>query len=106
MTEPVSLSDMKAHLRLDADDTGEDTYLSAMIVAARRSIELQINRSLADPDFAADDVIVVAHAIRLMVGSWYANREAVITGTIVTEMPMGVAALLRPLWRVSAPPLP
>lgn len=35
-------------------------------------------------------------AVLLMVGHLWHNREAVVTGTIATEMPMGVAALCGP----------
>lgn len=34
------------------------------------------------------------HAIKLMVSHWYENREPVVVGTIVTQMPMAVRALL------------
>jgi uncharacterized phiE125 gp8 family phage protein len=38
------------------------------------------------------------HAIKMMVGHWYANREAV--GNVGQNVPMGVAALLEPLkWK-------
>jgi hypothetical protein len=33
-------------------------------------------------------------AVHLCVGAWYENREDVITGTIVTSLPLGVAALI------------
>lgn len=46
MAEPVDLSDIKGHLALEADDTSEDTYLSSMIVAARRACELRTRRSI------------------------------------------------------------
>lgn len=46
MSEPVSLDDIKTHLRLDPDDTGEDLYLAALITAARRACERRINRSV------------------------------------------------------------
>lgn len=36
----------------------------------------------------------IKHAIKLLVGSWYENREQVITGTIVAELPRAVDALL------------
>lgn len=39
-------------------------------------------------------------AILLMVGHWYANREAVVTGTIATPMPMAVDTLVAPYRRV------
>ena len=36
-------------------------------------------------------------AIKLLVTSWYANREAVVLGHIVADLPFGVAHLLGPL---------
>lgn len=35
-------------------------------------------------------------AIKLLVGHWFTNREGVVTGTIATEIPMAVDALLAP----------
>jgi uncharacterized phiE125 gp8 family phage protein len=35
------------------------------------------------------------HAIKMMISHWNENREAVITGTIATEIPQGVEALMR-----------
>lgn len=37
------------------------------------------------------------HAIRLLVGHWFENREAVVNGTISTDVKMTVDALLSPL---------
>lgn len=36
------------------------------------------------------------HAMKLLIGHWYENREQVVTGTIATSMPDGVAALISP----------
>lgn len=38
----------------------------------------------------------IRQAMLLLIGSWFENREQVITGTIVAELPMGVEALLFP----------
>lgn len=46
MTEPVTLADFKAHLRLDQGVTGEDDNLSLALLAARRKCELETNRSI------------------------------------------------------------
>jgi len=47
---------------------------------------------------AADVPKPAVHAIKMMVGHWYANREAV--GNVGQNVPMGVAALLEPLkWK-------
>ena len=36
----------------------------------------------------------IIHAMKLLVGHWYENREQVATGTIATNLPMAVEALL------------
>jgi uncharacterized phiE125 gp8 family phage protein len=38
---------------------------------------------------------VLKHAMRLMIGHWYANRENVALGTIATEVPFAADALLQ-----------
>ena len=40
--------------------------------------------------------VAIKHAALLLVGHWFANREAVLTGTIATQTPMAVDALLTP----------
>ena len=43
---------------------------------------------------------VVQTAVKLMVGTWYENREAVITGTTATTVPLAVEALIDAVrWR-------
>lgn len=37
-------------------------------------------------------------AIKMMVGSWYENREAVVVGQTGSELPMAVQALLMSVW--------
>lgn len=36
---------------------------------------------------------LLRQGMQLLVGHWYVNREAVVTGTIATEVPLGVAAI-------------
>jgi uncharacterized phiE125 gp8 family phage protein len=38
----------------------------------------------------------IKQAILLLVGAWFENREAVLTGTIVATLPFAVDALLAP----------
>ena len=45
-TEPLSLDDVKAHLRIDADD--EDALISALVAASRQHFERRTGRSLID----------------------------------------------------------
>lgn len=94
----VGLEEVKMHLRLASSDR-EDAYLTAMIGAALRSIENATGRDIAVtwPDLDAPDRKVVTQASLLLIGHWYANREAV--GERATEMPLAVKYLLDPLRR-------
>jgi uncharacterized phiE125 gp8 family phage protein len=46
--------------------------------------------------YGADIPVAIIHAVKLLIGHWYANREAVITGTITAQLPISVAALIAP----------
>ena len=41
----------------------------------------------------------IKQAALLMIGHWFSNREAVVTGTIAAEVPLGARALLQPYRR-------
>lgn len=44
--EPLTLADVRAHLRIDSDDTSQDTTISLLMLAARRYAETYTGRSL------------------------------------------------------------
>ena len=46
MTEPVTLDQVKAYLRLDSSVTDQDDWLTGSIIAARRLCEKHINQSV------------------------------------------------------------
>ncbi|PZU13812.1 MAG: hypothetical protein DI606_04400 [Sphingobium sp.] len=77
MAEPVTLSEIKVHLRIDEDVTDEDEALEAMILAARRTVELRTRRTIvgAAPTLIEADLETARHAIKLLVGTMYADRE-------------------------------
>lgn len=81
MSEPVTLAEIKIHLGLGEGAAGEDIYLASLIVAARRMVERETRRTIVGsaPTISADDLETAKQAIRLIVGAWYANREAVTT---------------------------
>lgn len=174
VTEPVSLEDAKAHLRVLHDD--EDALIEGLIVAATRHVEKTLGLSLMERtyrltldafsdaielprgpvasvsavtysdedgitqtldddwysvdlssvrqwlvrnsgyswpalldgvnavsveyvtgfDTLPDSYADIRHAILLLIGHWYTNREAVNIGNITSEIPMAVDALLQP----------
>lgn len=92
----LDLANVKLHLRVDGDD--EDTLISGYIEAAKAHVEQHCDRKLVDGDPAEPEEMGltrdVEQAVLLLVGHWYANREAVVVGTIATTMPLAVERLL------------
>jgi len=100
--EPVTLDQVKQHLRLDATDQAEEAYLAILISAARRSIENYTGKVIRAtwPSLKEDDRSVVTQAVLLLVGDWYTNREAGQAGD--GAMSPAVRWLIAPLkrWRL------
>ncbi len=92
----LELATVKMHLRVDGDE--EDALIGGYVEAAKAHVEQHCDRKLVDAD-PVEHVEMgltrdVEQAILLMVGHWYANREAVAVGTIATVMPLAVERLL------------
>lgn len=93
----LTVEDLKKHLNIDHDE--DDAYIQELISVAEDAVETYINRPLAE--MVGDDGKLkpaIRHACRLLVGTWYANRESVVFST-PSELPDGVVALLLPLRR-------
>lgn len=98
----IDLEVVKAHLRVDGDD--EDMLIQGYTDAAISTFELWTNRKLiAEGDPLPDPVgnaLTFRKSIQqgalLLIGHWYATREAVAVGTIATEMPLATQALWKP----------
>lgn len=98
---------VKEHCRVDSDFTGDDALLNLYTGAAARYVETWTRRKLykseESPGYAEEedeDSILpdddVKAAMLLLIGHWYANREAVNIGNITSEIPFAVEALLQP----------
>lgn len=98
----IDLATVKAHLRVDGDD--EDSLIQGYTDAALSTFELWTNRKLIEEGEPLPDPVGNALSFRksiqqgalLLIGHWYATREAVAVGTIATEMPMATLALWKP----------
>lgn len=85
---------LKNHLNVDFDE--DDAYITSLADAAEDYVEIYTNRPISELMEEGKIRASVQHAINLLVGEWYANREAV-THTTNAELPFGTAALLVPL---------
>ena len=92
----IDLARVKLHLKLDGDE--EDLLVAGYVEAAKSHVAMHCNRELVDtvptgPEqmgFTPD----VEQAVLLLVGHWYANREAVVTGVTSMAVPLAVDRLL------------
>jgi hypothetical protein len=70
---------------------------------AEDAVGTYLNKPLADyMDAEGRLKPAIRHACRLLVGTWYANRESVVFSS-PSELPDGVVALLLPLRRFVTP---
>lgn len=100
MAEPITLAEAKLHLRVDHVD--EDALIAALITAAREAAEHQIGGSL-DVLWPGGDVPAsIRQWMLLTIGALYANRESVITGISVSQLPRSLADGLLDPWRIYA----
>ena len=97
----LTVEDLKKHLNIDHDE--DDVYIQDLISVAEDAVETYLNRPLSDyVDSEGKIKPAIRHACRLLVGTWYANRESVVFSS-PSELPDGVVALLLPLRRFVTP---
>lgn len=106
----LELDIIKQHVRLEPDFEDDDTLLDTYSNAAQRYVEHHSGRNLyadqsaiptdVDGNITDEDALVldddITTAMLLLIGHWYANREAVVIGASPTDVPMAFAALISP----------
>ncbi|SDO72583.1 Phage gp6-like head-tail connector protein [Halomonas shengliensis] len=107
----LELEIIRQQCRLEPDDTDEDALLETYATAAQRLVENQTGRTLyategeipvdAETGEPTDEHALVLDddlttAMLLLIGHWFENREAVVIGTITSELPLAVEALIAP----------
>nr|DAW46443.1 MAG TPA: Head Tail Connector Protein [Caudoviricetes sp.] len=92
----IELSRVKLHLRVDHDE--EDALIQGYLDAAQSHVEQHCDRTLVEANPTGPEQMLltkdVEQAILLLVGHWYANREAVVVGNAPTAVPLAVDRLL------------
>lgn len=87
----VTVEEVKKHLNIDYEE--DDQYLQDLIEAAEDAIERFIQQPFKDIEVNATIPASIKHAIKLMVGGFYANREPVAFAS-TNEIPYGLHFLL------------
>lgn len=74
----LSLSQIKKHLNIDASFTDDDNYLLSLADVAAQMVEAHIDKPLNElTDGEGNLPAPLVHAMLLLVGNFYANRESV-----------------------------
>ncbi|KRW62340.1 head-tail connector protein [Pseudomonas sp. TTU2014-080ASC] len=93
---PGLLEKIKLQARVETDE--EDELIKDYVAAALFHVEQHCDCKLVDSETASPTEMQLTpdiwQAVYLLVGHWYANREAVALGTIATAVPLGVERLL------------
>ena len=88
----ITLEDIKRHLNVDYEE--DDQYLVDLIESAEAAIERFIQHPLKEVEDSSGMLPAdLKHAIRLMVGGFYANREPAAFAAS-SEIPFGLHFLL------------
>jgi uncharacterized phiE125 gp8 family phage protein len=61
---------------------------------SERKMAVEVNYVVGNGDTQGDAPLLIQQAMLLMIGNWYENRQAVVTGSIATEIPMAAKMLL------------
>ncbi len=70
----ITLDEIKQHLNIERDYHGEDSYLQSLISTAKVVVEKHICDSI--DGITSEEQLPLAHAVKLLVGTWYMNRES------------------------------
>lgn len=82
----VTLETAKKHLNLDDYFTEDDNYVISLIKVAEDAVSKRIDRKLDCCLVDGELPDTIKHAILLLVGNWYQNREPV-AFTSAAEIP-------------------
>lgn len=90
----ITLEQAKQHLLVDMDFKADDLYILDLITVAEDAVKEHLNViSLSELEVGGELPPAVIHAILLMIGNFYANREP-ISFTTVAKIPLSYEYLL------------
>ena len=92
----IQLSELKKHLYVDEEYTGDDAYLVGLIGVSEEVISQHINTKLDSICVGGLLPLPIKHAILLFCGHLYSNREIIVVGAQVSKIPMSLEYLIQP----------
>jgi uncharacterized phage protein (predicted DNA packaging) len=78
----ITLEQAKQHLLVDADFKADDLYILDLITVAQDSVEKHLDIALEELEDGGNLPPSIVHAMLLMIGNLYANREPVVAGKV------------------------
>lgn len=90
----ITLEQAKQHLLVDMDYKADDLYIQELITVAEDSVKQHLNIGLlSELETGGSLPPVIIHAMLLMIGNLYANREPVAFATAI-KVPLSYEYLL------------
>ena len=78
----LTLEQVKKHLLIDDDFVADDLYITDLITVAEDSVSKHLDIALEELEAGGILPPAIIHAMLLMIGNLYANREPVTYGTV------------------------
>jgi hypothetical protein len=79
----VTLETAKKHLLVDDGFKADDSYITDLITVAEDSVSKHLDIALNELEAGGTLPPAIIHAMLLMIGNLYANREPVTVGSVV-----------------------
>lgn len=89
----LTLEQIKQHLNIDSDYTGDDNYLVALGEVVEAVVEKHIDNSLVSVSDGGELPPPLRHAMLLLIGNYYNTRES-IAFVQCSEIPLSYNYLL------------
>nr|DAJ82052.1 MAG TPA: head tail connector [Caudoviricetes sp.] len=70
----ITIDELKQHLNIEKDWNGDNQYLQSLLNTAQLVVQKHICDSIDSK--TSEEQLPLAHAVKLLVGTWYMNRES------------------------------
>ena len=87
----LTIDEAKEHLNISLDFTDDDNYLQSLVDVSGELIEKDIQRLLSSYTTTPS---TLKHAAKILISTFYENREAVIVGVQAYEVPFSYKYLI------------